>query len=134
MLAVVLPWRQERQRGEVADLAGVEVGLEREVELGEGLVVRQPGELERGPQPASFAQPEFLAEEQVDEVAVAHGVGLGPVDEVIEVLGEVREPEAGGVVVDAGGDQLGHAAPTSALEWPRCETAVGGGASPARTS
>src|SRR4051812_26029139 len=36
---------QERQRGEVADLAGVEVGLEREVELVESLVVREPGEL-----------------------------------------------------------------------------------------
>ena len=131
MLAVVLPWRQERQRGEVADLAGVEVGLEREVELGEGLVVRQPGELQRGLEASAFAQPELLDEEQVDEVAVAHCVGLCALDEVIEVLGEVREPEAGGVVVDAGGDQFGHAAPTS----DRSRSAAARGVtSPARTS
>jgi hypothetical protein len=55
--------------------------LEREVECVEGLVVRQPGQLERGAEPASFAQPEFLTQEQVDELAVAHGVGLGALHE-----------------------------------------------------
>jgi hypothetical protein len=51
----------EGQRGEVTDLADVEVGLEGEVELVEGLVVRQPGQLERGAEPAPFAQAEFPA-------------------------------------------------------------------------
>lgn len=37
------------------------------------------------------------------------------------MLDEVREPEAGGVVVDAGGDQLGHATPTS--EWSQLAAA-----------
>jgi len=44
----------ELQRGQVADLAGVEVGLEGEVELVEALVVGQPGQLERGPEPAAL--------------------------------------------------------------------------------
>ena len=48
--------------------------------------------------------------------------------EALEVLGEMREPEAGGVVVDAGGDQLGHATPASDSPL-RAD-----GTSPARTS
>jgi hypothetical protein len=67
----------ELERGEVADLARVEVGLEGEVERVEAFVVGQAGEFERGAEPASFAQADLLAQEQVDELEVAHAVGLG---------------------------------------------------------
>ena len=136
LLAVAAPCRA--RNGRVArsrTLPGVEVGLEREVEVLEGLVVGQPRQLQGRPQSSSFAESEFLAEQQVDEVAVAHGVGLGASDEVFEVLSEVREPETGGVVVDAGGHQFTHAAPTSS---PMLAGVAAAGAvvfaSPARTS
>jgi len=45
----------ERQRGEVTDLADVEIRLEGEVELVEGLVMGQPGQLQGGAEPASLA-------------------------------------------------------------------------------
>ncbi len=73
-------WSQERdvgvpldelQAGDVADLARLEVGLEGEVELLQGLVVRQPGQFEGVAEPASFADPELFTEQQVDEVEVA---------------------------------------------------------------
>ena len=44
----------EGEGGEVADLAGVEVGLEGEVELVQCLVVRQAGEFQRVAEPAAF--------------------------------------------------------------------------------
>lgn len=97
----------------------------------------QPGQFERGLEAASFALAELFTEEQVDEVAVAHGVSLSAGDEVFEVLGKVWEPESGGVVADPGGDQLTHAAPTSVDSegWPGVDGGVAGaGQSPARTS
>ena len=125
----------ERERGEVADLADVEIGLEGEVELLEGLVVGQPGQLQRGAEPAPFAQAEFFAEDGVDELAVAHAVGLGAVDEQVEVLGQVREPESGGVGLDPGVDQLAHAAPTSgSATWAGPGSGSGDEVSPASWS
>ncbi len=71
-------------------------------------MVRQPGQLERGPEPPSFAEADFLAEEQVDEVAVAHGVGFGPGDEWCRIVGEVGQAEPLRVLPDPVGDQLAH--------------------------
>ena len=82
--------------------------MEGEVERVEALVVGQSGQLEGGAEPAALADADLFAEGQVEEVAVAHGVGLGAGDEVVEVFGQVRQGEPGGVVADAGGDQLTH--------------------------
>ena len=109
----------ERQGGEVADLAGVEVGLEREVELVQGLVVRQPGQLQRVAEPAAFAQPEFFLEHQVDEVEVAHLGGLGAVDELGDGVGQVGQAEPGGVVTDPVGGQLLIGSPSWCAWWWR---------------
>jgi hypothetical protein len=104
----------EAERGEVADLAGVQVGLEGEVEGVQALVVRQPGELEGVAEPAALAHPDFFFQDQIEEVQVAHGGLLGPVDEAVQALGEVGKAQPFGVLTDAGGDQLAHdAAPTS---------------------
>jgi hypothetical protein len=69
----------ELQRGEVADLADVQVGLEGEVELVRRLVVRQPGQFQRVAEPAALTQPEFFFQQQVDEVEVAQSVRPEPV-------------------------------------------------------
>jgi hypothetical protein len=92
----------------VADLAGIQVGLEGEVELVQGLVVRQPGKFERVAEPAALAQTELFFEEQVDEVEVAHLAGLGTFDELGDHIGEVGQPEPGGVVADPVGGQAAH--------------------------
>jgi hypothetical protein len=102
------PVGHERQRREVADLAWVEVGLEREVELVDGFVVGQAGELQCVAEPASLTQAEFLFQEQVDEFEVAEAVGLCAGDEGVDGLAEVGQPEAGGVATDPGGDQFTH--------------------------
>jgi hypothetical protein len=50
----------ELQGGEVADLAGVQAGLEGEVELLQGFVVGQPGQFQRVVEPAALTQPGFF--------------------------------------------------------------------------
>ena len=78
-------------------------------------MVRQPGQLERGAEPAAFAQADFFAEEQVDELEVAHGVGLGAGDAgSSRCSARCGRVEPGGVVADAGADQLVHAGPVRA--------------------
>ena len=62
----------ELEGGQVTDLAGVEVGLERKVELVEGLVVGQPGEFHGVAEPAAFSEAELFLEQEVDEVEVPH--------------------------------------------------------------
>ena len=106
--------RTNSQGGEVADLAGVEVGLEREVELVEGLVVRQPGQFQGVAEPAAFAEAEFFFEQQVDEVEVAQLRGLGPLDELGDGVGEVGQAEPGGVVADPVRGQRAHVGSCSA--------------------
>jgi hypothetical protein len=108
----------EGQRGQVADLANVEIGLEGEIELLQGLVVGQPGQLERVAEPAGLAQPELLLEQQVEEVQVAHALALGAGGELVDDLAEVGQPEPAGVAADPGGDQLVHR-PPSALWFGR---------------
>jgi hypothetical protein len=90
----------ELQGGKVTDLAGVQAGLEGEVELVEGFVVWQPGQPQRVAEPPALAQSDFFLEEQVDEVQVAHLAGFSPLDELGEGVGEVGESEPGGVVAD----------------------------------
>ena len=101
----------ELQRGQVADLAGVQVGLEGEVEAVQALVVGQPGQLQGVAEAAAFAHADFFFEEEVEEVQVAHGGLLGPGDQRVEVLGEMGQPEPFGVLADAGGDQFAHRRP-----------------------
>ena len=79
----------ELQGGEVADLAGVEAGLEGEVELLQGLVVRQPGQFQGVAEPAAFPQPDLFFQQQVDEVEVAHLRGLGPLHQFGDGVGEM---------------------------------------------
>ena len=75
----------EAERGEVADLAGVQVGLEGEVEGVQALVVRQARELEGVAEAAAFADADLFLEDQVEEVQVAHGGLLGPGDQSVKV-------------------------------------------------
>jgi len=98
----------ELEGGQIADLAGVELGLEREVEVVQALVVRQPGQLQCVAEPAALAQAEFFFEEEVDEVEVAHLRGLGAFDELGDDLGEVGQSEFGGMVADPVGGQAAH--------------------------
>ena len=98
----------ELQGGEVFDLAGVQAGLKREVELVEGFVVRQPGQFQSVAEPAALAQADLFLEEQVDEVEVAHLGGLGAVDELGDGVGQVGQAEPGGVVTDPVGGQPAH--------------------------
>jgi hypothetical protein len=57
----------------------------------------------------------LFAEKQVDELEVAHGVGLGAGDQLLAVLTEVPQREPGGVAADAGGHQLAHDLPGAGL-------------------
>jgi hypothetical protein len=90
------------------DLAGVQAGLESEVELFQRFVVWQPGQLQRVAEPPALAQSDFFFEEQVDEVQVAHLAGFSPLDELGEGVGEVGESEPGGVVPDPVSGQGAH--------------------------
>jgi hypothetical protein len=53
------------------DLAGVQVGLEGDVERVQTLVVGQPRQLQRVAEAAPLAQPERFLKDQVDELQVA---------------------------------------------------------------
>ena len=98
----------ELQGGQVADLAGVQAGLEGEVELVQGFVVWQPGQFQRVAEPAALAQPDLFFQQQVDEVEVAHLRGLGPLHQFGDGVGEMGESEPGGVVADPVGGQGAH--------------------------
>ena len=74
----------ERQGGQVSDLAWVEVGLEGEVVVLEGLVVRQLRQPQCSAEAAVLADGEFLFEDLVKEVEVAQAGLLGSVDELVE--------------------------------------------------
>jgi hypothetical protein len=50
----------ELQRGEIFDLAGVQAGLEGEIELVQGLVVRQPGQFQGIAEPAALTQSDLF--------------------------------------------------------------------------
>jgi hypothetical protein len=66
-------WTKPRG-GQVADLAGVQLRLEGEVEAVQALVVRQPRQLERVAEPAALAHADLFFQHQVEEVQVAHGL------------------------------------------------------------
>jgi hypothetical protein len=73
----------EAEGGQVADLAGVQVGLEGEVEAVQALVVGQPRQLEGVAEPAALADADLFFQDQVEEVQVAHGLLFGPVDQAV---------------------------------------------------
>jgi hypothetical protein len=101
----------EPQRGQVADLAGIQVGLEGEVEGVQALMVRQARQLQGVVEAAALAHADLFFQEQVEEVEVPHGGLLGPGDQRVEVAGEVGQVEPFGVLADAGGDQFAHRSP-----------------------
>jgi hypothetical protein len=112
------PWRAEEadvgflldeaEGGQVADLAGVQLGLEGEVEGVQALVVGQARELERIAEPPALPDADFLLQEQVDKLQVAHGGLLGPGDQRFQVLAQVGKPQPFGMLTHPGGDQLTH--------------------------
>src|SRR6266542_4098226 len=106
--ADVRPGLDEAEGGQVADLAGVQFGLEGEVEGVQALVVRQPRQLQGVAEPAALPDADLLLEHQIQEVQVAHRLLLGPVDQAVQALGQVGKPQPLGVLTDAGGDQLAH--------------------------
>src|SRR4051812_41853057 len=65
------------QRGQVADLARIQVGLEGEVELLEGLAVRQAGKVQRVAEPSAFAVADLLVQDEIEQLQVAQLFGLG---------------------------------------------------------
>ena len=87
--------------------------MEGEVEGVEGLVVRQPGQLQRVAEPPALADPDLLFEDEVEELQVAQLRGLGPLCQRFGVLGEMGESEPGGVPADPVQHQrlAAHAAP-----------------------
>ena len=95
----------EGQRGQVTQLAGVQVGLESEVELVDRPVMRQPGQF----QGVAERRPSrrFFLEDEVDEVEV---VRFGSGSQVGCGVGQVSQAEAQGMVFDPGGDELAHEA------------------------
>jgi hypothetical protein len=101
----------EAEGGEVADLAGVQLWLEGEVEGVQALVVGQARQLQGVVEAAAFAQADLFFQDQVEEVQVAHGGLFGPGEERVEVAGEVGQVEPFGVLADAGGDQFAHRSP-----------------------
>jgi hypothetical protein len=98
----------ELERGQVTDLAGVQLGLEGEVEGVQAFVVGQPRELEGVAEPPALPDADLLLEQQVEEVQIPHGLLLGPGDQRLEVLTQVGKPEPLSMLTDTGGDQLAH--------------------------
>jgi hypothetical protein len=101
----------ELEGGQVVDLAGVQLGLEGEVEAVQALVVGQARELEGVGEASTFPDADLLFEDQVEELQIAHGLLLGPGDQLVEVLAQVRQVQPLGVLADAGGDQFTHPRP-----------------------
>jgi hypothetical protein len=79
------------QRPELGEAFGVELGLEADVELVQGLVVRQPGELQPGGVAAALEHTDLALEHEVKELAVAELARLGAVDEFVGGVGESVE-------------------------------------------
>lgn len=98
----------EGERGEILDLAGIEFGLESEVELIEPLVVRQSRELERVAKATALPHADLVLEREVQELPVAHLRLLGSFDESVGALGDVGQTQTFGMGLDAIGDELAH--------------------------
>jgi hypothetical protein len=110
----------EAQRAQLGEALGVELGLECDVELVEGLVVRQAGHLQPGLVAAAFEDSDFGLQEQVEELAVAELGGLGALDQLVWAVGDRVQAQLGGVAADPLGDQL------SRRSGPDRPTAAGG--------
>ena len=96
---------EEFEGCEVAYPACFEAGLEGVVEVVEGFVMREPGELEGIAEPPRFADGDFFGEEVVDEVEVAHLGGICAGGGFGDRFGGVAEAEPEGVVDDPLGGQ-----------------------------
>jgi len=98
----------EPQRAQLGQALGVELGLEVDVEVVEGLVMREAGHLQAGLVAAALEHTDLTLEQQVQELAIAELRVLGALDELVGVGGDRVQPELGGVALDALGDQLSH--------------------------
>jgi len=92
---------EEAQGAQLGDAPRVELRLEDELEVVEGLVMGQAAEFEATRVAATLEGPDLLLEDEVDELAVAHLRLLGAGDEVVEVLGERGQLQLAGVAPDA---------------------------------
>ncbi|HTT26980.1 MAG TPA: hypothetical protein VMG37_01110 [Solirubrobacteraceae bacterium] len=61
----------EPQRAELGEAFGIELGLEADVEFIEGLVVRQPGELQPRRVAAALQDADLGFQDEVEELAIA---------------------------------------------------------------
>lgn len=83
----------ETQRAQLGEVLGVELGLEGDVELVEGLVVRQPGHLQARLVAAALEHPDLGFEDEVKKLAVAQLRRLGAVDQLVGVLGDAVQAQ-----------------------------------------
>ena len=86
----------EPQRAQLGEPLRVQLRLERDVELVQRLVVRQPGGLQAGGV-AAFEHADLALEHEVEELAVAELPVLGAADQLIGGVGESVELQLAGV-------------------------------------
>jgi hypothetical protein len=96
----------EREAGEVFDLARVEFGLEGEVVLVQRLVVRQLRQSQALAEAAVVADGELFGQDQVKEVEVAHLRLVGATGVLVDGLRQVGQAELAGRGADAVAGQL----------------------------
>ncbi|MBB5936393.1 hypothetical protein FHS42_003468 [Streptomyces zagrosensis] len=96
----------EREGRKILDLARVEVGLEGEVVLIQRLVMWQPRQPQALTEAAVITDGEFLGQDQVQEVEVAHLRLVGPSGELVDGLREMGQAELAGRGADAVAGQL----------------------------
>jgi hypothetical protein len=120
----VLAVLDEVAGGEGLDLLAVERGLEREVEAGQGLEGEQPAHLERGPDPPTFAQGQFLTQQRLQRLRRADLTAFQAAQDMIEHLQRPRHFEADEVAADPvnqagwGGSAHDDAPPSAARRRP----------------
>lgn len=96
----------EGEGRQVFDLPGIELGLKREVVLVECLVVRQLGQPQALSEAPVVTNGEFLGQDQVEKVEVAHFGLVCPAGVLVQALCQVGQAELGGCAADSSADQL----------------------------
>jgi hypothetical protein len=80
-------------------------------------VVRQLRQAQPGAEAAVVADGEFFLQEQVEEVEIAHRVGVSAFGRLVQGAGQMRQAELGGAGPDAAGDQFSHC--ETSFRWVR---------------